>query len=144
VSVVYSTALSTDSHRPNPSQDKQLTKADFLAELRGKSGASGAAAAPPAAKVGVSASEQAAAPDAPAWDALQDDYASLQSGLRMKVHSISNHPIYCTHESEHVCSLPEAPMRETLRFMPACGTACAYGCARRILLRGRAVLQLVP
>lgn len=89
-----------------------MTKADFLAELRGKSGAGGAAAAPAAAKVGVSASEQAAAPDAPAWDALQDDYASLQSGLRMKVRSISNPPLYCTHESEHVCSLPEAPMRD--------------------------------
>jgi hypothetical protein len=67
-------------------QDKQLTKASFLAELRGKSlqqkqQAGGAAAG---AK-GAAPSEQAAAGDAPAWEALQDDFSSLQSGLRMKV-----------------------------------------------------------
>lgn len=33
----------------------------------------------------MSASEQAAAPDGPAWEALQDDdFAALSSGLKMK------------------------------------------------------------
>jgi hypothetical protein len=67
-------------------QDKQLTKASFLAELRGTSqqqkqlGAGRATAAQ-----GSAPSEQAAASDAPAWKALQEDFSSLQSGLRMKV-----------------------------------------------------------
>lgn len=75
-------------------QAAQLTKADFLAELRGK--AASLLSAAPAVKggvrsvsvavpVGVSASEQAAAPEGPAWDALRDDdFAALSSGLKMK------------------------------------------------------------
>ena len=51
-------------------QGQQLTKADFLAELRGKPN-SAAAQKPARAAVGVSAAEQAAAPDQPAWEALQ-------------------------------------------------------------------------
>ena len=85
-------AVSIAQSGPNPTavlsclQDKQLTKASFLAELRGKSAqqrrqAGGAAAA----AQGSAPSEQAAAGDAPAWRALQDDMSSLQSGLRMKV-----------------------------------------------------------
>ena len=67
-------------------QDKQLTKASFLAELRGKSAQQRRAAGGAAATAqGSAPSEQAAAGDAPAWRALQDDMASLQSGLRMKV-----------------------------------------------------------
>ncbi len=68
----------------------QLTKADFLAELRGKAASAPATAGRAtkqrvAAAQGVSASEQAAAPDGPAWEALQDDdFAALSSGLKMK------------------------------------------------------------
>ena len=68
----------------------QLTKADFLAELRGKAASAPAIAGRAAtqragAARGVSASEQAAAPDGPAWKALQDDdLAALSSGLKMK------------------------------------------------------------
>lgn len=73
-----------------PSQDKQLTKASFLAELRGKSAAAAQQqrqqpGAPAAGAAGTAPSEQAAAADKPAWEALQDDFSSLQSGLRMKV-----------------------------------------------------------
>lgn len=70
-------------------QDKQLTQASFLAELCGKSAASAQqkqqAGAPAKAAPGSAPSEQAAATDTPAWEALQDDISSLQSGLRMKV-----------------------------------------------------------
>lgn len=68
---------------------QQLTKADFLAELRGKSKASSDSKAPRGAKsataVGVSPSEQAAASDVPAWAPLRDDdLAALSRGMKMK------------------------------------------------------------
>lgn len=68
-------------------QGQQLTKADFLAELRGKGAVANAVKAPRGAKgaAGVSPSEQAAPSDVPAWAPLRDDdLAVLSRGMKMK------------------------------------------------------------
>lgn len=71
------------------SKGQQLTKADFLAELRGNNKASSAPNATHSSKstatFGVSPSAQAAASDMPAWAPLRDDdLAVLSRGLKMK------------------------------------------------------------
>lgn len=71
------------------SKGQQLTKADFLAELRGKSKVSskpiGASTAKKSEAIGISPSVRAAASDVPSWAPLRDDdFNSLSSGLKMK------------------------------------------------------------